>query len=429
MDFKGLTWVGNIYQKFEAMCLEVEEVMYQDTVKYVEDQVHTVGASVKKFYSDVMQDFLPPSSIDPVKLSPIDLSLNPYGDFCICKKPKASIEADPIKIKKPVTEDSEVVVGAKTDYSPLFSGPDDLDNFHSESYAGPDKRAGMDLYLEQNKCKSSYRHSNGVTKRRSRRNNCVPSGTSMSITPLSKDFSTASSCRERNENGVACDQIAILPCPFPADAKGRDISGAKLCENGPVSTLSMIDASTDRISPVQSDANKQTKLKGSSSDSVPDASLAEDGTQKSTEVVSLIRSNVSEASASEDCLPLPGRSTEFNLKVIDNYENAIGLGIEAVENFDQENLVGTCVLVDRVKLCVATPKEYKPRSYKKKIQKALYSKKSVRKQEYKQLARQQEIESESNQESSGSVVPSLTMDGDRNGSSAPGACESEWELV
>lgn len=29
MDLKGITWVGHVYQKFEAMCLEVEEIMYQ----------------------------------------------------------------------------------------------------------------------------------------------------------------------------------------------------------------------------------------------------------------------------------------------------------------------------------------------------------------------------------------------------------------
>lgn len=29
MDVKGTTWAGNIYQKFETMCLEVEEIMYQ----------------------------------------------------------------------------------------------------------------------------------------------------------------------------------------------------------------------------------------------------------------------------------------------------------------------------------------------------------------------------------------------------------------
>lgn len=29
MDFKGMRWVGNVYQKFEAMCLEVEEIIVQ----------------------------------------------------------------------------------------------------------------------------------------------------------------------------------------------------------------------------------------------------------------------------------------------------------------------------------------------------------------------------------------------------------------
>ncbi|GMP54757.1 hypothetical protein CsSME_00019818 [Camellia sinensis var. sinensis] len=44
-DFKGITWVGDIYQKFETLCLELEEDMYRDTVEYVEDQVQTVGAT------------------------------------------------------------------------------------------------------------------------------------------------------------------------------------------------------------------------------------------------------------------------------------------------------------------------------------------------------------------------------------------------
>ncbi|XP_019172602.1 PREDICTED: uncharacterized protein LOC109168004 [Ipomoea nil] len=52
MDLKKISWFGNIYEKFEALCLEVEE----DTVNYIESQVQTVGESVKKFYSEVMQD-------------------------------------------------------------------------------------------------------------------------------------------------------------------------------------------------------------------------------------------------------------------------------------------------------------------------------------------------------------------------------------
>lgn len=29
MEIKGITWVGDIYQKFENMCLEAEEVIYE----------------------------------------------------------------------------------------------------------------------------------------------------------------------------------------------------------------------------------------------------------------------------------------------------------------------------------------------------------------------------------------------------------------
>lgn len=67
MDLKGISWVGDMYNRFESMCVEVDEIMYQDTVKYVENQMQTVGASVKRFYSDVMQDLLLPSSLDPMK--------------------------------------------------------------------------------------------------------------------------------------------------------------------------------------------------------------------------------------------------------------------------------------------------------------------------------------------------------------------------
>lgn len=35
MDFKGIKWVGNVYQKFEAMCLEVEEIIVQVNALFV----------------------------------------------------------------------------------------------------------------------------------------------------------------------------------------------------------------------------------------------------------------------------------------------------------------------------------------------------------------------------------------------------------
>ncbi|CAF2096464.1 hypothetical protein HID58_017961 [Brassica napus] len=87
MDFKGITWVGNVYHKFEAMCLEVEEIIVQDTAKYVESQVQTVGNSLKKFCSDVVQDFNPDETLDSEKQLPVSI-LHEYAPVCSSFKKK-----------------------------------------------------------------------------------------------------------------------------------------------------------------------------------------------------------------------------------------------------------------------------------------------------------------------------------------------------
>ncbi|KAL3849270.1 hypothetical protein ACJIZ3_011152 [Penstemon smallii] len=67
LKIKGKSWVGNIYNQFESICQDVDGFMTKDSVKYVENQVQSVGVSVKRFYSNVVQDILPPSR-DNVKL-------------------------------------------------------------------------------------------------------------------------------------------------------------------------------------------------------------------------------------------------------------------------------------------------------------------------------------------------------------------------
>lgn len=109
MDLKGLAWIGNIYEKFEAMCLEMEEVMYQDTVKYVENQVQTVGAGVKRFYSEVMQDVNPESQVDPVKVSAGNSSLNPYTHLEL--KRKTSAKKDAFENSERLADDYKVISG------------------------------------------------------------------------------------------------------------------------------------------------------------------------------------------------------------------------------------------------------------------------------------------------------------------------------
>lgn len=57
-----MPWLGNIYQKFENMIMEVDDTMFEETGQYLENQMQIVGESVTKFYSEVMEDLLPPSS-------------------------------------------------------------------------------------------------------------------------------------------------------------------------------------------------------------------------------------------------------------------------------------------------------------------------------------------------------------------------------
>ncbi|GAB2285417.1 hypothetical protein Dimus_019869 [Dionaea muscipula] len=102
MDLKGISWVGDMYEMFEAMCLKVEETIYEDTVQYVENQARTVGACLEKFYSDVMQDLLPEPCSDPIKAdNPGERSAN-FADAGSYKKPKVVTKKEPVNAKKAV---------------------------------------------------------------------------------------------------------------------------------------------------------------------------------------------------------------------------------------------------------------------------------------------------------------------------------------
>ncbi|XP_019093110.1 PREDICTED: uncharacterized protein LOC104749764 isoform X2 [Camelina sativa] len=143
MDFKGIKWVGNVYQKFEAMCLEVEEIIVQDTAKYVENQVHTVGNSVKKFCSDVVQDLLPDGddSVGSGKPLPVSM-LNEYAPVCSFKKKKESVNRRTSDLKQ---EEEEVTEGKKDGCAMKLRGldADDYDICTSPrqySYGGPYRR-------------------------------------------------------------------------------------------------------------------------------------------------------------------------------------------------------------------------------------------------------------------------------------------------
>lgn len=59
------SWVGNLYQKFEAVCQEVDDIVTHEHMKKLENQVQLVGDNVMKFCSNVKD--LIPSFGAPVK--------------------------------------------------------------------------------------------------------------------------------------------------------------------------------------------------------------------------------------------------------------------------------------------------------------------------------------------------------------------------
>ncbi|KAH9616674.1 hypothetical protein KSS87_002210 [Heliosperma pusillum] len=88
MDLKSVSWVGHMRQRFEALCEEVDETIYEDTVKYVEDHIRTVGETVKNFCSEVMQDLRASSSVDSAEEKNSLPTGVHNGDALACKNKK-----------------------------------------------------------------------------------------------------------------------------------------------------------------------------------------------------------------------------------------------------------------------------------------------------------------------------------------------------
>lgn len=76
--------------------------------------MQTVGESVKKFYSEVMQDLHPESYVDPVKVAHNDSSL--FAQNEIEKKAKANPVEQPGGVDMELAEDTEVIKGRNSGY-------------------------------------------------------------------------------------------------------------------------------------------------------------------------------------------------------------------------------------------------------------------------------------------------------------------------
>ncbi|XP_019158882.1 PREDICTED: uncharacterized protein LOC109155713 [Ipomoea nil] len=372
MDLKAISWVGNIYQKFEAMCMEVEEVMYQDTVDYVENQVQTVGASMKKFYSEIMQDLHPESYVDPVKVAAADLSLNPYAHREIEKKQKASLKEHSRGMDMKFTEDFEVIKGKS-------------------------KHGG--IYKRRN-----------VGNRKNAKDNHPPLRMYLPVTPMSLERtrkSSVSGIREGYE--MASDRMDVTF--HLASAKGyasREMVN-EICD--PKSDTDMNTTSSSIDNAVSDTALKDpgctSPFGGSSSGSsgTPHGHLT-DGTISHTGD-STINNGSPERSENHD---------SDVLKAGDVPEQEV-----EVDRDVESQLEETCVLVEGDEL-LAPQDPVKHKSYKKKIREAFSSKMRLTRKEYENLATRYENQPEEKEVGALGMKASTKV-------SASDFPDSEWELL
>nr|TKS07063.1 uncharacterized protein D5086_0000117720 [Populus alba] len=379
MDLKGVAWVGDIYLKFEARLLEVEEIMCEEAVKYVENQMQTVSNNVRKFYSDVMQDLCSPDSEDPANGAVSKFPVDSGADVGIYMKPEDGMEEKCGKAddSEQLTEDPKMTTDSGSDCLPLR------------------RRITVRRITRQHSKGSLSSKSNLDTDKNSNCNNVSPNEIS-GTTTLSSKFSSNVELSDQNLE-ASCDQTARLATPGCVEV-------------------------TDHFSMEESMKEQTVDL--------PAENLLEEsnGVCISNEFVSMIESaangnmQTNKFAYEEDFV---SNSDEWRTES-DEDDTIIDEGMEIIQ-VDKARLEEVCVLVN-VDEFHHVPREGKNRPYKK-IRDVFCSRKRSVIKEYEQLAVQCSSDSKSKQEESiTSLMPTLSIK-EANRSLSHDPSEPEWELV
>ncbi|MBA0779739.1 hypothetical protein Gotri_003953 [Gossypium trilobum] len=395
MDLKGITWVGHVYQKFEAMCLEAEEIMYQDTVKYVEDQVQTVGASVKRFYSDVMQDvmqdLLLPSSLEPVKaVAASDMAIEKnVGTF---KKPQVGLKVAAVKDEgEQLIEDSEVTsdVIENAAHVPSSCQLHMVDNiFHSCPRSFMERESSYFLSRE---------HNNRSMLVKANVENLPAAGaeTVSEVACMGNEVGRLSSF-SGNANAIIEESCQQIPRTSTRVTVGEDD-----CDS--------IEESCNEIE--------------SASESVPEIL---DNDLQFFESIGIKMDGRCSSSVIGSAEP-NGQSNNWTM---DSSGSAVGRKESGtVPPLDKTGVDESCIIVNEAELHCHPHRQGKHRPYQKKIRDAISSRmRSARKMEYKQLAKWYGDVGKCDEDSKGSSMSAQTREATRR-SSTQDLLDSEWELL
>lgn len=238
--------------------------MGQDTVNYVENQVQNVGESVKKFYSDVMQDILPPSSFDPVKVPASDLPVERYSDVGIYKRPKLGIKRRSVRVgTEKLTENSK----AMADMHKAVGHSQSLHEIHDED------NLFQPLSEDSVKRTCSEFNSNRCIKENTENDNLPLAEVSGAAVPINDVDRVSSFCELLNENGGAsCDHTVTKSASASVEVRRFD-SLAESCErvenaSEHGSDVSMDSASSDMTILITPTVNEGIEMRLPYSDGV-----------------------------------------------------------------------------------------------------------------------------------------------------------------
>lgn len=157
--------------------------------------MEVVGASVKRFYSDVMQDLLPPSELNDEKVAVCNSALEKYENVVICKKPVRGMKIERSKSdEEKSTENSKVTADTKRDIvHKLLRGDNRANNPYLVSSPYSANSAQIDGYSRK-KDDENIHHKLDLDGRESTTKGCKCL-TETSPTNLEKEYANdASSC-------------------------------------------------------------------------------------------------------------------------------------------------------------------------------------------------------------------------------------------
>ncbi|KAK7401927.1 hypothetical protein VNO78_13796 [Psophocarpus tetragonolobus] len=386
MDVKGITWVGDVFQKFGDIYVEVEDTVLEETYKYIGNQMQTVGESVKKICSDVMQDLLPPSSYDLDETSASELPIDLYTDGGFSKKSfqgskKINVEDD---TDQP-TEDSRI------------NHDVDIDVIHVET-------CDSDALFKSASCNSV------------KGNNVISHAKHGCSTDIKSNL--GSDENQQNKNMPASktiNEISLSRTDICSKSQSCEPSWVNQNREDTVSKPAYSEVTT--FAPVSDCCNE---IASASNEEIPHVLVL----AESLEEKEMHSNSYSSSVISRD----PFEITETWDLDLQKVSTIIKQGQKIMQQHDELKLEETCVLVTRDELqSVAIAGGNIITIKNKKRQPFSLSKKAARRQEYEELA----MLHRNNEKEKGDCADNLcsTLQNDHKKLVLPDISEPEWELL